>query len=345
MKIVHIVPPFFTINQDNYIAAIAKQTIDLAKKENELGHESFVITNSNTNYSSSQIIKSKVPSSCSKFSKKDLDEHYDFAFNFANYINADIVHDQLSVIRNDLFYTQNYVNVPVISSIRVPTTKEQLNILSRNKKKSKSKVLFGGISKSQINLWNGLLDFYEYHGLDESIFVDSHNSEKEFLFSMSRISEDKGNEDAIKVAKALDLKLILAGPKDDDYFNNKIKPFLNEKIKYVGPLNSIEKIKFYQKALAYINPIKIEEAFGLTMVEAPLCGTPVVGYARGSAPEIISNGNNGFLVPKDNLEELIFKTKDALSLNRDIVRSHTISKGFTLEQNTRNYLERYKTLI
>lgn len=146
---------------------------------------------------------------------------------------------------------------------------------------------------------------------------------KGYLLNIGRINKDKGQKTAIEVAEKCKKTLILAGNiENNDYFNHEIAPraqvridkmgggFTNlewldlvlknakcPEIIYFGEANFEEKVQLYKYAHAFINPIAWEEPFGLVMPEAMICGTPVISFARGAAPEIIVDGKTGFLVP------------------------------------------------
>lgn len=123
---------------------------------------------------------------------------------------------------------------------------------------------------------------------------------REYLVFLGRIEDIKGTAEAIEVAITSNVKLIIAGNipiGQEQYFIQKIEPFLSHYlIEYVGAVNDEQKKKLLQGAKAVLFPIKWEEPFGIVMVEALSCGTPVIAFNRGSVPEIIVDGVNGFIV-------------------------------------------------
>src|SRR5690606_29500063 len=94
--------------------------------------------------------------------------------------------------------------------------------------------------------------------------------------------------------------------------------FLDEKISYVGPVNDVQKNKLLGSALALLMPIEWNEPFGIVMAEAMACGTPVLGFAKGSVPEIVSNGITGFI--STSINEMIEQVMLCHSLNRNKIR-------------------------
>ncbi len=166
-----------------------------------------------------------------------------------------------------------------------------------------------------------------------------------YLLFVGRIIPGKGAHNAIQIAKKTGERLKLVGPiseKDKEYWNNKIKPFLNEKITYEGPLFQKKLIPLYQKAKALLFPIEKDEAFGLVMIEAMACGTPVIGFNRSSVPEIIREGLNGFVV--ENLEEMARAVKKLDQIRREDCRK-SIEGKFTIKKMVDNYEKVYEKII
>lgn len=169
-----------------------------------------------------------------------------------------------------------------------------------------------------------------YNGID----IDHFNFEEEaegYLFCAARISQDKGIKEAIQVAIASNRRLLIAGnllKANAWYFDAHIKPYLNDKILYLGKLDKEQLVKYYKKAYAFLNPIQWQEPFGLTMAEAGACGTPVIAFRKGAAPEIIKDGVTGFVV--DNSAEMIMAIEKIPSIKRRDCRAH-IEKNFTID--------------
>jgi len=171
-------------------------------------------------------------------------------------------------------------------------------------------------------------------------FVPDHTVEKEHLMFLGRIEDIKGTKECIEAALATGTKLIIAGniqPGHDAYFDTYIKPHLtNPLINYVGPVNDEQKRFYLQRAKAFLFPIKWEEPFGIVMAEAMACGVPVIAFKRGSVPEVVINGKNGFVV--ENVEEMIQAVKQIDAIDRGFVRSDCEAR-FSLEVIAKQYLE------
>ena len=128
-------------------------------------------------------------------------------------------------------------------------------------------------------------------------FSFSHEP-KDYLLFFGRIHPDKGVYESIQIAEKSKRRLIISGLiQDKEYFEQKVKPFINDNnIVYVGNSGPDERNQLLGGALALLHPISFEEPFGLSVVEAMFCGTPVIAFNRGSMPEIILDRKTGFLV-------------------------------------------------
>ncbi len=182
-----------------------------------------------------------------------------------------------------------------------------------------------------------------YHGIpiEEYEFC---NNPGDYLLFFGRIHQDKGTYEAIQVARRVGLPLIIAGiVQDEDYFNEKVAPYIDGTvIKYIGPVGPPEKYELLAQARALLHLINFDEPFGLTVVEAMACGTPVIAVRRGSMPELIDNGATGFLV--SDWEEAAAKIDDIERIDRGQCRVW-VEKRFTQERMVRDYLNVYRRIL
>jgi len=185
-----------------------------------------------------------------------------------------------------------------------------------------------------------------YHGVEISDFKFNPNPENHFVW-LGRFTPNKGLHLAVKLAKKMGLSLEIAGksvsPENQKYFDKEIKPYLSKKIKYIGEIKTEkEKSEFLRRGKALLYPLLWEEPFGLTMIESMACGTPVIAFNRGAAPEIVKNGRTGFIVKNlEQMEKAIKKIDNVLRLN---CRKRA-EENFSLEKMVQEYENIYFKII
>ena len=163
------------------------------------------------------------------------------------------------------------------------------------------------------------------------------------LAYFGRIHPDKGTWEAIQVAKKAKMKLVIAGIiQDKSYYAKYVEPYLNDDVCYIGLVGPEERNKVLGNAYALLHPINFDEPFGLSIVESMACGTPVLAFNRGSMPEIIQDGMNGFIV--SSIEEMAGKIKDVMNISREACRK-TVESRFTQERMVKEYIEVYKEIL
>jgi len=185
-----------------------------------------------------------------------------------------------------------------------------------------------------------------YHGIPVEKYGFGARS-KDYLLWLSNIAPDKGLAEAIEIAKMAGEKLIISGPifpRNADYFEHRIKPLIDGKqIQFVGTVDFKKKVELLRRAKAFLFPIfKRQEPFGLVIIEAMACGTPVIAAASGSMPELIKDGETGFLV--DTKEEAVQVLKKIHTISRKKCREH-IAENFSLQTMVDNYEQLYKEIL
>lgn len=181
-----------------------------------------------------------------------------------------------------------------------------------------------------------------YNGI-RSVDFDFSKSHKDYLLFFGRIHPDKGTAEAIEIALKSKRKLIIAGIiQDQNYFNEKVKPFLNGQIEYIGSAGPERRNELMGKAESLLHPISFNEPFGLSVAEAMLCGTPVIAFDRGSMPELVRNEKSGFLV-KD-VPEAVEAVNNIKEIDRQYCRQWSIV-NFSLEKMTADYLKVYNKIL
>ena len=183
-----------------------------------------------------------------------------------------------------------------------------------------------------------------HHGLPQNLLKQGDGSGG-YLAFIGRISPEKAPDAAIRIAAAAGTKLKIAAKIDKvdrAYFEQHIEAAMAQPhVEYIGEIDETQKSEFLGKAAGLIFPIAWREPFGLAMIEAMACGTPVIAMNRGSVPEVIEDGVSGFIV--ENEEEAIAATKKLKTLDRARVRQ-AFDRRFTGKRMAEDYVGLYQRL-
>ena len=210
------------------------------------------------------------------------------------------------------------------------------------------------------------------HGIDVSEFLfGSHPSNPEYLFSIGRLTSDKGQDTAIEVARKSGKKLVIAGcvqnkdadreyfkrlspsfelqvdlgqvPVTPDYYDRVMKPLLSSdrNVIYVGELGAAAAKRWYSHATATLFPIRWGEPFGMVLIESMASGTPIVAFGEGSVPEIVKHGETGFIV--DSIESMVRAVARLGEISRAACRKH-VEQRFSTTKMTASYADLYRRL-
>lgn len=236
-------------------------------------------------------------------------------FLWKNRNNYDLVHNF-----GRLFYLLPILNHPVKKIMTYGREISSRNIQWINKLPNKN-LVFTGCSNNLISRcnisgkWEAVYNAIEF----EKYKLVPEVGEDAPLMFLGRIEKVKGCHIAIQVAKATGRKLIIAGNKspladEQEYFETQIAPFIDDdQIKWVGQVNDEEKNFYLGQCRTLLFPIEWNEPFGMVMVEAMACGTPVIGFTRGSVDEVIDEGITGHKV---NSKEEMIEAVNSLNLSR-----------------------------
>jgi glycosyltransferase involved in cell wall biosynthesis len=247
----------------------------------------------------------------------------------------DLIHNNFDFL--PLTYS-NLIKTPMVTTIHGFSSPKILPVY----KKYNNTGFFVSISNSDRNdELNYIATVYNGINTDEFTF---RQVPEDYLLYFGRIHPEKGTYESIQIAKQSGRKLIISGLiQDQDYFNNKIKPFINDDdIVYVGNSGPEKRDKLLGKAYALLHPINFEEPFGLSVIESMVCGTPVIAFNRGSMAELILHEKTGFLVQN------IYEAAEAVNAVRFINRKHCmewVSSKFTCQKMVEGYLEVYKSVL
>jgi glycosyltransferase involved in cell wall biosynthesis len=184
-----------------------------------------------------------------------------------------------------------------------------------------------------------------HHGLPERLLVPKPVKPSYFAF-LGRIAPEKGIDRAIRIAKHCGMPLKVAAKvdrADQDYYDEQIKPMIdaNSNVEYIGEIADKDKSEFLSGATVLLVPIDWPEPFGLVMIEAMACGTPVIAFNRGSVPEVIDDGLTGFIV--EDINGAIGAVDRLDHLSRAKIRAH-FEKHFTARRMAQDYLAVYRSL-
>jgi glycosyltransferase involved in cell wall biosynthesis len=182
------------------------------------------------------------------------------------------------------------------------------------------------------------------HGIPLDQFAPNFAPHR-YLAFLGRIAPEKGPESAIRLAQAAGLPLKIAAKvdkSDREYFDNRVKPLIDgDKIQFIGEIDERRKQAFLGNAAALLFPVCWPEPFGLVLIEAMACGTPVIAFRAGSVPEIVENGITGFVVDPDKASTAIYRVA---SLDRRKVRER-FEQRFTGRRMAEDYLRSYEQVL
>ena len=186
-----------------------------------------------------------------------------------------------------------------------------------------------------------------HHGLPRDLLPFQPKASGGYLAFLGRIAPEKRPDRAIEIAVKARMPLKIAAKVDhvdQEYWDQKICPMVkaNANVEYLGEIAEHEKADFLGQATALVFPVDWPEPFGLVMIEAMACGTPVIAFGCGSVPEVVENGVSGFVVESVNQAATVVKR--VANLDRASVRAD-FEQRFTIERTARDYLEIYNELI
>lgn len=185
-----------------------------------------------------------------------------------------------------------------------------------------------------------------YHGLPTDLY-SLNKQGGDYLIYVGRISPEKRVDSAIEIAIKSDIQLKIAAKVDKvdrKYFEEKIRPLMKHPlVEFLGEINDEEKNKLIGSAFALLYPIDWPEPFGLAMIEAMACGTPVIARRRGSIPEVVDHGITGYIFERD--EEAVFYIKNFLhNFSRSLCRQH-FEYRFSAKRMARDYINIYNVVL
>ncbi len=364
MKIIHVCPPFLPLSREMRYGGTERIILSLMARQALEGHELSVIAPSDSTVAGLMPTVESIglgdiyaSEGKNKNSAARKQEHVAKFLEYAQahqeaflHIHDDVVFPYLDRVRNPYVFTVHCTYDEFWQSEKYPA----LVASPRN---------MVAISQSHRRIFEShgyAIRSVVYNGIDVEDF--SFSAEKDdFLFSLSVIAPHKGQKIAVQAARSAGTSLVMAGNiGDDDYFES----FMSEidfdisrerdkydaykslpsgkKVVYAGTMNDFQKKPFYSMAKAFLMPVQWEEPFGLVMVEALASGTPVIGFNRGSVPEVVSDEETGFVV--SSLEGMVDAIDKIGHINPQKCRERSIT-NFSSAAMARNYLGLYQRIL
>lgn len=250
----------------------------------------------------------------------------------------DVIHDHCE------FYTapfSKFLKPKIITTLHHPLTEETIILY-----KKFPNINFVAISENQRKSGPGInIVKTIHHGLPLERYR-LNLKPKDYLLWLSKIAPEKGVAEAIDIAKLSGENLIISGnilPEYGDYFNFRIRPLVDgKKIQFVGASDFGKKIELIKNAKAFIFPVKRPEPFGLVVIEAMACGTPVIAFKSGATPELIKDKKTGFIV--NSIEEGCQAVKKIETISRADCREH-VNENFNLKRMVNRYEKLFKKIL
>jgi glycosyltransferase involved in cell wall biosynthesis len=252
--------------------------------------------------------------------------------------DVDVVHDHTVL---GPVYAERFPDVNVVTTIHGPFNEELTDIYCR----VADRVPIIAISHAQRSVVPDLrIARVIHHGIDASAFPMG-GGEGGYCLFLGRMNPDKGAQRAAVAARKAGVPLVMAGkcrePWEHQFFDREIAPHLGDDIRYVGEVPHDEKVRLLAGARCVLFPIRWNEPFGLVMLEALACGTPVLAFREGAAPEVVDHGRTGFFCADEtDMAEAIAAAK---TLNREDCRA-AVEGYFSMRRCVDEHLELFEGL-
>ena len=253
---------------------------------------------------------------------------------------CDVVHDHTLT---GPVYAERFQQLPAVTTNHAPFSAE-INDLYRA---ISARMPVIAISHGQASQARGVrICAVVHHGLDVDAFPFDGGGRGGYFLFLGRMAPEKGARRAAQVAQRAGVPLVMAAkmnePVERTYFEEQVRPLLSKDITFVGEVGGADKLELLHGATALINPICWPEPFGLVMLEALACGTPVLSFKEGAAPEIVDHGVTGFLcVDVDDMADAVGRVEE---LDRAACREH-VAEHFSVERMVAGHVAVYEHVI
>jgi len=380
INVLHVATLNRPIRHDLSYGPIETVIYNIDKGLHKLGQRSIVACSGDSDvegehYTTIEKSFSEYHSKNTLIQRKNMREHLLISLERAKKGDIDIIHMHDAAMVKYIFKGVFKSPVPIVMTLHVPAEDKGPFQRWNESLLASSAAYFVPISEYQKKQHHGLVNAQKviHHGVDVADYPYKSNIRKyDYLFSIGRITPDKGQDKAIEVAKKTGSRLILAGNiqnkvKDRaffkkleksidlvtdagqpfpgcDYYKKVMQPILNSnhQIIYIGEIDSKQKKLWYSHARATLFPIQWGEPFGLVLIESMACGTPVLAFNEGSVPEIIVHGKTGFV--GGSIDEMIKSVKSIHRIKPGDCRDH-VKDNFSIVSMAGQYLELYRQIV
>jgi len=342
MRIAIMAPPWAAVPPDGYGGIEAVVDV-LARGFDSMGHEVFLWTTGDSTCPVNRGYVLRV-SAGDRIGTAAIElQHLLRGYDEIDRWGADIVHDHSLI---GPIYAQRFRHLPVVTTNHGPFN-EELTALYRAVATS---VPLIAISRDQARRAGDVpIAAVIHHGVDMADFPQGDGAGDGagpyFLF-LGRMAPEKGARRAALAARQAGVKLVMAAkmrePWEHRFYAERVRPLLDDDIVYVGEVGHSERVRLLRGATALVNPIRWPEPFGLVMIEALACGTPVLAFGEGSAPEIIDDGVTGYLC--DDVEDLARRMADAHLLDRAACRA-AAKERFSAERMVQDHVLLFERVL
>jgi len=264
--------------------------------------------------------------------------HVMAAYDVIGESNIDIVHDHTVL---GPVYAERYTDLPVVTTVHGPFNDELIDLYGR----VAHRVPLIGISHAQVKVAPQVaIAKVIHHGVDADSFPVGDGGD--YCLFLGRMGADKGPHRAIAAARQASMPIKLAGklrePWEHRFFDAEIAPLLGDDVEYMGEVSHAEKVKLLGGARATLFPIRWNEPFGLVMIESMACGTPVLAFREGAAPEVVVDGSTGYLCTDET--DMAEKLQGIGAISRSDCRA-AVKGYFSRERMVREHVELYEEIL
>ena len=253
--------------------------------------------------------------------------------------DCDIIHDHTMI---GPVYASALTEIPVVTTIHGPLNVELMDLYNR----IADRVPLIAISHAQLRADPGLtVAGVIHHGVDVEDFPHGEGKGGYCMY-LGRMVAEKGAHRAIRAAQEAGMPILLAGkmrePWETAYFESEIEPLLGDGVEYLGEIPYEEKLRLLADAKATLFPIRWNEPFGLVMLESLACGTPVLAFPEGAAPEVVAHGRTGWLCEDE--ADMAARLRTIGRLDRAECR-RDVEARFSTERMTRDHVELFARVL